>query len=203
MSDYDLKFEGLMPVVVQDSETKEVLTLAYMDGEAYRKSMETGLMHYYSRSKQRVRMKGEASGNIQEIKDVMIDCDNDSLLFLVKQKGAACHLGTKSCFREIGTPAVAGNINYSLEVLIELESLIAKTKNTPRKNSYTTELFESGEENIKKKVGEEAVESILAQGKDRIVYETADLLYHLLVFLSYENIKLSDIMDELSKRRKN
>lgn len=203
MSDYDLKFEGLMPVVVQDSETKEVLTLAYMDEEAYRKSMETGLMHYYSRSKQRVRMKGETSGNIQEIKDVMIDCDNDSLLFLVKQKGAACHLGTKSCFREIGTPAVAGNINYSLEVLIELESLIAKTKNTPRKNSYTTELFESGEENIKKKVGEEAVESILAQGKDRIVYETADLLYHLLVFLSYENIKLSDIMDELSKRRKN
>ncbi|WMT52412.1 bifunctional phosphoribosyl-AMP cyclohydrolase/phosphoribosyl-ATP diphosphatase HisIE [Ferroplasma acidiphilum] len=203
MSDYDLKFEGLMPVVVQDSETKEVLTLAYMDEEAYKKSMETGLMHYYSRSKQRVRMKGEASGNIQEIKDVMIDCDNDSLLFLVKQKGAACHLGTKSCFREIGTPVVAGNINYSLEVLLELESLIAKTKNTPRKNSYTTELFESGEENIKKKVGEEAVESILAQGKDRIVYETADLLYHLLVFLSYENIKLSDIMDELSKRRKN
>ncbi|MCL4349012.1 bifunctional phosphoribosyl-AMP cyclohydrolase/phosphoribosyl-ATP diphosphatase HisIE [Ferroplasma acidiphilum] len=203
MSDYDLKFEGLMPVVVQDSETKEVLTLAYMDEEAYRKSMETGLMHYYSRSKQRVRMKGEASGNIQEIKDVMIDCDNDSLLFMVKQKGAACHLGTKSCFREIGTPVVAGNINYSLEVLLELESLIAKTKNTPRKNSYTTELFESGEENIKKKVGEEAVESILAQGKDRIVYETADLLYHLLVFLSYENIKLSDIMDELSKRRKN
>lgn len=203
MSDYDLKFEGLMPVVVQDSETKEVLTLAYMDEEAYKKSMETGLMHYYSRSKQRVRMKGEASGNIQEIKDVMIDCDNDSLLFLVKQKGAACHLGTKSCFREIGTPTVAGNINYSLEVLLELESLIAKTKNTPRKNSYTTELFESGEENIKKKVGEEAVESILAQGKDRIVYETADLLYHLLVFLSYENIKLSDIMDELSKRRKN
>ncbi|AGO60505.1 bifunctional phosphoribosyl-AMP cyclohydrolase/phosphoribosyl-ATP diphosphatase HisIE [Ferroplasma acidarmanus] len=203
MSDYDLKFEGLMPVVVQDSETKEVLTLAYMDGEAYRKSMETGLMHYYSRSKQRVRMKGEASGNIQEIKDVKIDCDNDSLLFMVKQKGAACHLGTKSCFREIATPAVAGNINYSLEVLLELESLIAKTKNTPRKNSYTTELFESGEENIKKKVGEEAVESILAQGKDRIVYETADLLYHLLVFLSYENIKLSDIMDELSKRRKN
>ncbi len=203
MSDYDLKFEGLMPVVVQDSETKEVLTLAYMDEAAYKKSMETGLMHYYSRSKQRVRMKGEASGNIQEIKDVMIDCDNDSLLFLVKQKGAACHLGTKSCFREIGTPAVAGNINYSLEVLLELESLIAKTKNTPRKNSYTTELFESGEENIKKKVGEEAVETILAQGKDRIVYETADLLYHLLVFLSYENIKLSDIMDELSKRRKN
>ena len=203
MSDYDLKFEGLMPVVVQDSETKEVLKLAYMDEEAYRKSMETGLMHYYSRSKQRVRMKGEASGNIQEIKDVMIDCDNDSLLFMVKQKGAACHLGTKSCFREIGTPVVAGNINYSLEVLLELESLIAKTKNTPRKNSYTTELFESGEENIKKKVGEEAVESILAQGKDRIVYETADLLYHLLVFLSYENIKLSDIMDELSKRRKN
>ncbi len=203
MLDYDLKFEGIMPVVVQDSETKEVLTLAYMNEEAYKKSMETGLMHYYSRSKQRIRMKGEASGNIQEIKDVMIDCDGDSLLFLVKQKGAACHLGTRSCFREIGTPAVPGNIDYSMEVLLELESLINKTKIEPRKNSYTTELFESGEENIKKKVGEEAVETILAQGNDRIIYETADLFYHLLVYLSYEKIKLSDIMNELSKRRKN
>ncbi len=203
MLDYDLKFEGIMPVVVQDSETKEVLTLAYMNEEAYKESLATGLMHYYSRSKKRIRMKGEASGNTQEIKDILIDCDGDSILFLVKQKGAACHLGTKSCFRGIGTPASTEKIDYSLEILLELEALIDNTHKNPRKNSYTTGLFESGEENIKKKVGEEAVETILAVGKDRIVYETADLLYHLLVFLSYEKIKLGDIMDELSKRRKN
>ena len=202
MSDYDLKFEGIMPVIVQDFETRKVLTLGYMNEEAYRKSIETGLMHYYSRSKQRIRMKGEASGNIQEIKDIMIDCDGDSLLFLVGQKGPACHLGTKSCFREFGKPAGRSDIDYSMEVLLELESLIDKIRKNPRQNSYTTELFESGEENIKKKVGEEAVEAILAQGRDRIIYETADLFYHLLVYLSYEEVKLSDIMNELSKRRK-
>ncbi|WP_337860553.1 bifunctional phosphoribosyl-AMP cyclohydrolase/phosphoribosyl-ATP diphosphatase HisIE [Ferroplasma sp.] len=189
--------------MVQEFETKEVLTLGYMNQEAYNKSIETGLMHYYSRSKARIRMKGEASGNIQEIKDVMVDCDNDSLLFLVKQKGSACHLGTKSCFRELGTAVKKGDIDYSMEVIIELESLINKRKEEPKTNSYTTELFQSGEENIKKKVGEEAVETILAHGKDRIIYETADLFYHLLVYLSFEGIKLSDIMNELSKRRKN
>jgi phosphoribosyl-ATP pyrophosphohydrolase/phosphoribosyl-AMP cyclohydrolase len=201
MSDYDINFEGIMPVIVQDFESKDVLTLGYMNYEAYRKSVETGLMHYYSRSKKRIRMKGEASGNIQEIKDIMIDCDNDSLLFFVKQTGSACHLGTKSCFRETGTRAIESNIDYSMEVLLDLEALINGTMENPRHNSYTTELFESGEENIKKKVGEEAVETILAQGKDRVIYETADLFYHLLVYLSYEGIKLSDIMNELSKRK--
>jgi phosphoribosyl-ATP pyrophosphohydrolase/phosphoribosyl-AMP cyclohydrolase len=203
MLDYNLKINGIMPVIVQEIETKEVLTLAYMNQEAYKKSIETGLMHYYSRSKNRIRMKGEASGNTQEIKDIMIDCDNDSLLFLVKQKGSACHLGTKSCFRESGTVPKISDIDYSMEVLIELESLILQRKKEPKLNSYTSELFESGGENIKKKVGEEAIESILAQGKDRIIYETADLLYHLLVYLSFEDIKLSEVMNKLSRRRKN
>ena len=202
MLDYNFNFDGIIPVVVQDYDTKDVLTLGYMNKEAYEKSMETGLMHYYSRSKQRIRMKGETSGNIQKIREVMVDCDGDSLLFQVEQKGSACHLGTKSCFREIGTPEPVGNIDYSMEILLDLEELVNRTKNKPRNNSYTTELFNSGEENIRKKVGEEAVETVLAQGRDRIIYETADLMYHLTVYLAYEGIKFSDIMNELSRRNK-
>ena len=202
MSDYNFDFDGIIPVVVQDYGTREVLTLGYMNKEAYRKSMETGLMHYYSRSKQRIRMKGETSGNIQKIREVMVDCDSDSFLFFVDQKGSACHLGTKSCFRKIGTSVSVSTIDYSLEVLLDLEELVNRTKEKPRNNSYTTELFDSGEENIRKKVGEEAVETILAHGKGRIIYETADLMYHLTVYLAYEGIKYSDIMNELSKRNK-
>ena len=198
----DYNFDGIIPVVVQDYGTREVLTLGYMNKEAYGKSMETGLMHYYSRSKQRIRMKGETSGNIQKIREVMVDCDGDSLLFLVDQKGNACHLGTKTCFREIGTPVPTGTIDYSMEVLLDLEELVNRTRDKPRNDSYTTELFNSGEENIRKKVGEEAVETILAQGNNRIIYETADLMYHLTVYLAYEGIKFSDIMNELSKRNK-
>lgn len=202
MSDYNFDFDGIIPVVVQDYGTREVLTLGYMDKEAYRKSMETGLMHYYSRSKQRIRIKGETSGNIQKVREAMVDCDGDSLLFLVDQKGSACHLGRKSCFRKIGTPVPTGTIDYSMEVLLDLEELVNRTKDKPRSNSYTTELFNSGEENIRKKVGEEAVETVLAQGRERIIYETADLMYHLTVYLAYEGIKFSDIMNELSRRNK-
>lgn len=202
MSEYNFDFDGILPVIVQDYSNREVLTLGYMNREAYEKSMETGLMHYYSRSKQRIRMKGEASGNTQKIREVMVDCDGDSLLFLVDQKGSACHLGTRSCFRKIGTPAPVGNIDYSMEVLLELEELVNRTKYTPRNNSYTTELFNSGEENIRKKVGEEAVETVLAEGRERIIYETADLIYHLTVYLAYEGIKFADIMNELSRRNK-
>ncbi|MCL4452631.1 MAG: bifunctional phosphoribosyl-AMP cyclohydrolase/phosphoribosyl-ATP diphosphatase HisIE [Candidatus Thermoplasmatota archaeon] len=202
MLDYNFDFDGVIPVVVQDYSTGEVLTLGYMNMEAYRKSIETGLMHYYSRSKDRIRMKGEVSGNIQKIHDVMVDCDGDSLLFMVDQKGSACHLGTRSCFRKIGTVEQGENIDYSMEVLLNLEELVNRTRHNPRPNSYTTELFNSGEENIRKKVGEEAVETVLAQGKERIIYETADLMYHLTVYLAYEGIKFSDIMNELSRRNK-
>ncbi|MEM0139201.1 MAG: bifunctional phosphoribosyl-AMP cyclohydrolase/phosphoribosyl-ATP diphosphatase HisIE [Ferroplasma sp.] len=202
MSEFNLKSGEIIPVVIQDFKNGEVLTLGYMNEEAFEKSIDTGFVHYYSRSKKRIRMKGEVSGNTQLIKKIMLDCDGDALLIKVIQKGSACHLGTRSCFREIDTEPAQGNIDYSLEVLLNLQDLIYKTKNEPRKDSYTTELFESGEENIKKKVGEEAVETILAQGKDRIVYETADLFYHLLVYLSYNNIRLEDIMNELEKRNK-
>ncbi len=204
MSGYDLKFDenSLIPVIIQDYDNNEVLTLGYMDINAFNKSIETGYVHYYSRSKERIRIKGEVSGNTQEIKNIMIDCDNDSLLIKVIQKGNACHLGNKSCFRNLDEKINKNYIDYSLEVLLNLEDLIYKTKENPRENSYTTYLFNSGEENIRKKVGEEAVETILAKTNDRIIYETSDLLYHLLVYLSYNNIKIYDIMNELNKRKK-
>ncbi len=202
MLDYNIKIDGIMPVIVQDYENNEVLTLGYINKEAYDKSMETGYMHYYSRSKKRIRMKGEASGNVQTIKEVKLDCDGDALLIKVIQKGPACHLGTRSCFQNIDAKPNYSNINYSLETLLDLQELIYNTKEKPRENSYTSELFASGEENIRKKVGEEAVETVLAQGKERIIYETADLLYHLLVFLSYNNIKIEEVMNELDRRNK-
>ncbi len=203
MSEFNLNFgNGVIPVIVQDSESNQVLTLAYMNESALKKSMETGYAHYYSLSKKRIRMKGEASGNTQKIVDIYPDCENNSLLIKVEQNGDACHTGNKSCFyRKLGEQAKnAKNIDYSMEIMLELEKLIYETKENPREDSYTTYLFNSGEENIKKKVGEEAVEAILAQGKDRIIYETSDLLYHLLVFLSFEKIRIGEIMNELSKR---
>ncbi len=205
MSEYNLNFRnGVIPVVVQENENKQVLTLAYMNEEALKKSIETGYAHYYSLSKKRIRMKGEVSGNTQKIVDIYPDCENNSLLIKVEQKGDACHTGNKSCYyRKLGEPAKnVKNIDYSMEILLELEKLIYETRKNPREGSYTTDLFNSGEENIKKKVGEEAVEAILAHGKERIIYETSDLFYHLLVYLSYENIKIQDIMNELSKRHK-
>lgn len=204
MSGYDLKFDenGLIPVIIQDYENNEILTLGYMNNEAFNKSIETGYVHYYSRSKNRIRIKGEVSGNTQKIKDIMIDCDNDTLLIKVIQNGYACHTGNRSCFRNLNEKINVNYIDYSLEILLNLEDLIYKTKEKPRENSYTTYLFNSGEENIRKKVGEEAIETILAKTNDRIIYETSDLLYHLLVYLSYNNIKLSDIMNELNKRKK-
>ena len=203
MSEYNLNFvDGLIPVVVQDYKSGDVLTLAYMNKEALDLSLKTGYAHYYSRSKNRIRMKGEASGNTQKIIEIQPDCENNSLLLLVDQKGPACHTGNKTCFyRKLGEPQhIKEKIDYSLDFILDLENIINETKKHPRENSYTTELFKSGEENIKKKVGEEAVESVLAQGRDRIIYEVADLMYHLLVYLSYEDIKFSDIVAELSRR---
>ena len=194
---------GVVPVVVQD-EDGVVLTLGYMNRESLKKTLETGYMHYYSRSKGRVRMKGEVSGNVQEVKNVKIDCDNDALLITVKQRGVACHTGNYSCFyRELGKPERYIDMSiYSLEILKILEDVVKDRKINPKDNSYTSYLFEKGEEEIKKKIGEEAVEVILAEGKERIVYEVSDLIYHIIVYLVFKGIELKDVMKELSRRRK-
>ena len=193
----------IIPIIVQ-SVDREVLTLAYMNEEALRKTLETGYAHYYSRSQKRIRMKGEVSGNVQKVKEIKIDCDNDALLLIVEQVGVACHTGNRSCFyRKLGEPErEVGGIDYSLRILRELEEVIKQRKENPKEGSYTSKLFKEGKEKIYKKFGEEAVEVLVAEERERIIYETADLLYHLLVLLAYNGISLGEVMKELRRRRR-
>ncbi len=194
--------DGLVPVIAQGT-GGDVLTLAYMDREALRLTLSTGYGHYFSRSKGRIRKKGEVSGNLQRVKNVRIDCDGDALLLEVDQEGPACHTGEDSCFyRELGKPEVkSGSIDYSLNVLKELEELIRNRERNRPEGSYTVNLFEQGSEEIEKKVGEEAIEVILASGGKNLAEESADLLYHLLVLLRERGVELKEVMDVLGERR--
>ncbi len=193
----------LVPVIVQE-QTGEVLTLAYMNKKALKKTLETGFAHYYSRSKERIRMKGEVSGHMQKVEEIAIDCDNDALLLKVRQKGVACHTGQKSCFyRLLGNPKVQNSgIDYSLNILKELEVLIRERKKTKKEGSYTSSLFKGQNKEILKKFGEEAIELLVAKDKEDVIYESADLLYHFLVLLVNTNVELSEVMHELRRRRK-
>ncbi|MFO8109619.1 MAG: bifunctional phosphoribosyl-AMP cyclohydrolase/phosphoribosyl-ATP diphosphatase HisIE [Thermoplasmata archaeon] len=211
MFDYDKTLEkinwgssGLVPVVVKEDKG-DVLTLAYLDRDAFRKTLDTGYAHYYSRSKKRIRMKGETSGNVQAIKNILLDCDHDAVLFVVEQKGDACHKGEKSCFfneldGEVKEPS--GGIDYSLQILKELEAVIRDRRENPVEGSYTCKLFEKGKEEIYKKMGEELIEILVAEDKESVTYESADLLYHMLVLLAFNDIELGEVMEELNCRRK-
>lgn len=198
------KDHGLVSVIVQDTQ-KNVLTLAWMNPEALKLTLETGYAHYYSRSKGRIRKKGEVSGNTQQLVEIKLDCDRDALLMSVKQKGSACHTGHYSCFFE----NVEGQrdepmeeIDYSLNYLKELEQLIQQRKKEMPEGSYTTSLFQDGKEKIYKKFGEEAVEVLVAQTRESLVYELGDLFYHLFVLLAYNEVDFDEIIKELVKRRK-
>ena len=199
-----IKFDekGLVPVVVQDVKTHAVLMLAYMNEESIAKTQETGNMVYFSRSRQKLWLKGETSGNIQTVHELKIDCDGDTLLALVSQKGVACHTGAYSCFFE----SLLGEGEYSggYAVIDELFSVIEDRKANPKEGSYTNYLFEKGIDKILKKVGEESAEVIIAAKnnvKDEIRLESADLLYHLLVMLSDRGMSPSEVFAELEKRR--
>lgn len=194
---------GLVPAIAQDLDGR-VLTLAYMDREALKLTLSTGFSHYFSRSKGRIRKKGEVSGNVQIVEEVNLDCDGDALLVKVDQQGPACHTGEKSCFhRELGEPEVEeGSIDYSLNVLKELEEVIRERKTRPQENSYTSKLFSRGINEINRKLGEEAIEAILSPDDDNFVHEAADLIYHLLVLLQARDVELNDVMNELGRRRK-
>lgn len=203
---------NIIPAVIQDFKTKEVLMLAYMNIESLKKSISEGKTWFWSRSKQRLWNKGETSGNVQEIKEIRYDCDNDSLLIIVEQTGPACHTGEKSCFyRVLQDPGkdidFENNSNgpENAAILEELYDVIQKRISDKDKNSYTYSLHKKGLEEIMKKLGEEAIETILAskhQDKKEIIYETGDLIYHLLVLLVEKKISLEEIFDELRSRRK-
>jgi len=204
----DWQKSELLPVIVQDVTNNEVLMMAYMNEEALRLSLETKLAHYFSRSKQRIWKKGESSNHLQHIKSFFIDCDNDTLLIKVEQEGVACHTGRRSCFF---TELESGNTTSAVEVdptamygvIDELYHTILERKSADPKSSWTAKLFSKGENTILKKVVEEAGEFSFAvkdDDEDEIIYECADLTYHVLVALGYKNISPDRIKQELARR---
>ena len=196
-----LKFDkdGLIPAIVVDSITKKVLTLAYMNEESLKITMEKGLTCFYSRSRQELWLKGETSGNYQHVVSITADCDNDALVVVVERDGPACHTGAESCFF---------NEVYESDSLHEfslegLSALIEGRKKDKVEGSYTTYLFEKGLDKILKKVGEESTEVIIAakaDDKKETIYEIADLTYHLLVLMIEMGISLEDVHRELASR---
>ena len=197
----ELKFDkdGLIPAVVVDSITKKVLTVAYMNRESLKISMEKGLTCFYSRSRQELWLKGETSGNYQHIVSITADCDMDALTVVVEKDGPACHKGTDSCFN---TPVYQSEelSEFSLEGLYQL--LLGRKRDMPA-GSYTTYLFEKGIDKILKKVGEESTEVIIggkAGDKAETVYEIADLAYHVMVLMVEMGISVEDIHRELASR---
>lgn len=204
----DWQKSELLPVIVQDSATLEVLMMAYMNREALELSLSTKTAHYYSRSKQRLWKKGESSGHLQHIERFLLDCDNDTLLIMVKQEGVACHTGRKSCFFTdiesgaiISEPQIDTVATYG--IIDELYHTILSRKNADPSSSWTAKLLSSGDNAILKKVVEEAGEFSFAlkDGKeDEIIYECADLVYHVLVALGHKNISPDRIKQELARR---
>ncbi|MBE6653878.1 MAG: bifunctional phosphoribosyl-AMP cyclohydrolase/phosphoribosyl-ATP diphosphatase HisIE [Ruminococcaceae bacterium] len=196
-----LKFDenGLIPAIVVDFYTREVLTLAYMNRESLEITMKEGRTCFWSRSRQKLWRKGEESGNVQHVMEIKADCDRDALTVIVKKEGPACHLGTESCFND-EVFAAEGFNDFTVEGLVKL---IEGRKTNPQEGSYTTYLFQKGIDKILKKVGEECTEVIVAgKGDDKkeTIYEISDLMYHVIVLMIEMGISSKDIIEELASR---
>jgi len=195
--DLVLNEAGLLPVVVQDRASGDVLMLAWANAEALARTAETGLAHFWSRSRRALWRKGETSGNELRVVEARADCDRDTLLLVVEPKGPACHTGARSCFGD-DSPTAAG-------MLEALARVIAERAQASPESSYTARLLAKGPDQVLKKIGEEATEVVLAarvQSDERLAEESADLLYHLLVALQQRGLPLARVMDELRRRRK-
>lgn len=205
--EFKLNEQGLIPVVAQDYRTNEVLMVAYMNEEAYTKTLETKKATYYSRSRNELWIKGETSGHYQNVKSILIDCDNDTLVLKIEQVGAACHTGEFSCFyREIMTADDITSVvdKVDSKVMDEVYQVVLDRQKNPKEGSYTNYLLEKGIDKILKKVGEETAEVIIGaknEGSDEIIYEISDLLYHLTVLLVEKGATWEEIYKELGKRR--
>lgn len=196
-----LKFDekGLIPAIVQDYYSKEVLTVAYMNREALEITMKEGATCFWSRSRQELWRKGETSGNTQKVVSITSDCDHDALVIEVIKKGPACHTGAESCFFNLEYVG-EGQTPFSYKALYDM---IEGRKTEPKEGSYTTYLFDKGMDKILKKVGEESTEVIIAgakNDKEETIYEIADLAYHIMVMMVEQGITLDDVTAELSKR---
>lgn len=190
------KQNGLVPAVIQDNDTSKVLMVGFMNEESLAKTLEIGKVTFFSRTKNRLWTKGEESGNFLNVVAVLVDCDNDTLLFKVNPVGPVCHTGSDTCFDEVNTKKESQFLSY-------LQDFIDKRKAEMPEGSYTTSLFKAGTRKITQKVGEEAVETIIgamANDDENFLYESADLLYHLVVLLSHKGYRIDDVINELKKR---
>lgn len=188
----------ILPAVIQDNTTNKVLMLGFMNQDAYDKTVETGLVTFFSRTKNRLWTKGEESGNFLKVVTIQPDCDQDTLLIKVNPVGPVCHTGTDTCW---------GEENKLEDVLFlkQLQDFIDKRKKEMPKGSYTTSLFEDGLSRMAQKVGEEAIETVIeamAGNDERLLYEASDLVYHLIVLLSHKGMRIEDIARELKRRHK-
>lgn len=197
--DMDIDFEksgGLVPAIIQDADTKTVLMLGYMNKEAYEKTVATGLVTFYSRSRKCMWTKGETSNNFLHLVDIKVDCDNDTLLVKVHPDGPTCHKGTDTCWGE-------ENEKSPLLFLAELSDFIEKRHQEMPEGSYTTSLFRDGLNRMAQKVGEEALELVIEATNgtnDRLIYEGSDMLYHLIVLLTHKGLRIEDMAAELRER---
>ena len=190
------KMNGLVPAIIQDNTTRNVLMLGYMNREAYEKTLATGKVTFWSRSRNCLWTKGETSGNFLNLVDIKVDCDNDTLLVRVNPTGPACHLGTDTCWGET-------NDANPLLFLTELQDFINKSHEEMPEGSYTTSLFKDGLNRMAQKVGEEALEAVIEATNgtnDRLIYEASDMFYHLIVLLTSKGLRIEDIAKELKER---
>lgn len=189
------KMNGLIPAIIQDADTAKVLMLGFMNEEAYNKTVETGKVTFFSRTKNRLWTKGEESGNFLHVVKIQSDCDNDTLLIQVHPAGPVCHKGTDTCWGEKNDEPVM--------FLKELQDFICRRHEEMPEGSYTTSLFQSGVNKMAQKVGEEAVETVIEACNgtdDRLIYEGADLIYHLIVLLTSKGYRIEDLANELKER---
>ena len=201
--EFKLNHDGLLPVIVQDYKTDEVLMMAYMNKEAYEKTLESGLMTYFSRSRQSLWIKGETSGHYQHVQSLTIDCDMDTMLAKVIQTGVACHTGNKTCFFQTVMEKEMKTEDNPLRVFEDVYSVIQDRKVNPKEGSYTNYLFDKGVDKILKKVGEEATEIVIAAknpNPNEIKYEISDFLYHVMVLMVEKGVTWADITEDLAKR---
>ena len=191
------KMGGLVPAIIQDAQTSKVLMLGYMNEEAYNKTMETKLVTFFSRSKQRLWTKGEESGNFLKLVSIASDCDNDALLVKANPVGSVCHTGADTCWNETN--------EANIQFLSYLQDFIEKRYKEMPEGSYTTSLFKKGLNRMAQKVGEEAVETVIEATNgtdDRLIYEASDMIYHLIVLLTSKGLRIDDLAKELKTRHK-
>ncbi len=194
--DFD-KMDGLIPAIIQDNNTNKVLMLGFMNEEAYKKTVDTGLVTFFSRTKGRLWTKGETSGNTLQVVTIKIDCDNDTLLIKANPTGPVCHTGTDTCFGEKNEEEVM--------FLKQLQNFIERRHQEMPEGSYTTSLFQKGVNRMAQKVGEEAVETVIEATngtEEGFIYEASDMIYHLIVLLTSKGLRIEDLARELKKRHK-